>query len=386
MLNEKAKTEEMNSLIERADKIIETAELETRELTESELTELNDIKGKVTTISETIKTMNEINKTRSTETMEVIKNEQAIEETRSVEEIEYRAFDDFLRGVVNERNGEMTYGNNGAVIPQTIAKKIVAKVYDISPILAKATRFNVKGNLEIPVYPATGTGLSVGYAAEFTDLTSSTGDFTKVELKGFVIGALSIVSKSLINNADFDLVGFVVDRMGYEIAKFIEGQLINGTSQKIAGLSDCTNVKTLTSTSAITGDDLIALQGMVKDIYQDNAMWVMSSATRDYLRTLKDSENRYLLNDDISAPFGKTLLGRPVYVSDNANDIGASKKVIYYGDMSGLGVKFAEEINIEVLRERYAPQHAVGILGFAELDAKTLDNQKIAVLCMGATT
>lgn len=386
MLNEKAKTEEMNSLIERADKIIETAELETRELTESELTELNDIKGKVTTISETIKTMNEINKTRSTETMEVIKNEQAIEETRSVEEIEYRAFDDFLRGVVNERNGEMTIGNNGAVIPQTIAKKIVAKVYDISPILAKATRFNVKGNLEIPVYPATGTGLSVGYATEFTDLTSSTGDFTKVELKGFVIGALSIVSKSLINNADFDLVGFVVDRMGYEIAKFIEGQLINGTSQKIAGLSDCTNVKTLTSTSAITGDDLIALQGMVKDIYQDNAMWVMSSATRDYLRTLKDSENRYLLNDDISAPFGKTLLGRPVYVSDNANDIGASKKVIYYGDMSGLGVKFAEEINIEVLRERYAPQHAVGILGFAELDAKTLDNQKIAVLCMGATT
>lgn len=381
MLNEKAKTEEMNSLIERADEIIETAELETRELTESELTELNDIKGKVTTISETIKTMNEINKTRSTETMEVIKNEQAIEETRSVEELEYRAFDDFLRGVVNER-ANMTLANNGAVIPQTIAKQIVAKVYDISPILAKATRFNVKGNLEVPVYPASGTGLSVGYATEFTDLTSSTGDFTKVELKGFVIGALSIVSKSLINNADFDLVGFVVDRIAYEIAKFIEGQLINGTSGKILGLSDCTNTKTTTSSSAITADELIGLQGLVKDIYQDNAMWIMSSATRDYLRTLKDSENRYLLNDDISAPFGKTLLGKPVYVSENCNDITADKPVIYYGDMSGLGVKFAEEINIEVLRERYAPQHAVGILGFCELDAKTIDNQKIAVLKM----
>ncbi|MCQ2077654.1 MAG: phage major capsid protein [Bacteroidaceae bacterium] len=382
MLNEKAKTEEMNSLIERADELIATAELETRELTETELAELNDIKSKVTTISETIKTMNEINKTRSTETMEVIKSEQAIEETRSVEELEYRAFDDYLR---NNERADMTYGNNGAIIPQTIAKKIVAKVYDISPILAKATRFNVKGNLEIPVYPASGTGLSVGYATEFTDLTGSTGDFTKVELKGFVIGALSLVSKSLINNADFDLVGFVVDRMAYEIAKFIEGQLINGTSQKIAGLSDCTNVKTLTSTSAITGDDLIALQGKVKDIYQDNAIWVMSSATRDYLRALKDSDNRYLLNDDISAPFGKTLLGRPVYVSDNANDIGEGKKVIYYGDMSGLGVKFAEEINIEVLREKYATSHAVGILGFAELDAKTIDNQKIAVLQMGTT-
>ena len=112
MLNEKAKTEEMNSLIERADTIVETAEIEKRELTETELTELNEIKGKVTIISETIKTMNEINKTRSTETMEVIKSEQAVEETRSVEEIEYRTFDNFLRGVVNERNGEMTLGNN----------------------------------------------------------------------------------------------------------------------------------------------------------------------------------------------------------------------------------------------------------------------------------
>lgn len=382
MLNIKAKTEELNSLIERADEIIATAETETRELTEEEQTEIREISEKTTKISDLIENYNKINELRSVDTMEnEVKVE--IEETRSIEEREYKEFDTFLRSAYNER-GNMTLANNGAVIPQTIAKQIVSKVYDISPILARATRFNVKGNLEVPVYPASNTGLSVAYATEFTDLTGSAGDFTKVELKGFVIGALSLVSKSLINNADFDLVGFVVERMAYEIAYFIEGELINGTSQKIAGLSDCTNVKTLTSTSAITGDDLIALQGRVKDIHQANAIWVMSPATRDYIRTLKDSENRYLLNNDFSSAFGYTLLGKPVYVSDKANDIDAGKKVIYYGDMSGLGVKFAEEINIEVLREKYATQHAIGVLGFAELDAKTLDNQKIAVMAMKA--
>ena len=321
VLNIKAKTEELNSLIERADEIIATAETETRELTEEEQTEIREISEKTTKISDLIENYNKINELRSVETMDnEVKVE--IEETRSIEEREYKEFDTFLRSAYNER-GNMTLANNGAVIPQTIAKQIVAKVYDISPILARATRFNVKGNLEVPVYPASNTGLTVAYATEFTDLTGSAGDFTKVELKGFVIGALSLVSKSLINNADFDLVGFVVDRIAYEIAYFIEGELINGTTSKIAGLSDCTNVKTLTSTSAITGDDLIALQGMVKDIHQANAIWVMSPATRDYIRTLKDSENRYLLNNDFSSAFGYTLLGKPVYVSDKANNISA---------------------------------------------------------------
>lgn len=380
MLNIKAKSEELNSLIERADEIIATAETETRELTEEEQTEIREISEKTTKISDLIKNYNKINELRSVDTMEnEVKVE--IEETRSIEEREYKEFDTFLRSAYNER-GNMTLANNGAVIPQTIAKQIIAKVYDISPILARATRFNVKGNLEIPVYPASNTGITVTYATEFTDLTGSAGDFTKVELKGFVIGALSLVSKSLINNADFDLVGFVVERMAYEIAYFIEGELINGTSQKIAGLSDCTNTKTTASSSAITGDELIELQGKVKDVYQANAIWVMSPATRDYIRTLKDSENRYLLNNDFSSDFGYTLLGKPVYVSDKCNNITADKPVIYYGDMSGLGVKFAEEINIEVLREKYASSHAIGILGFCELDAKTLDNQKIAVLVM----
>ena len=373
----------MNELVEKAEKIVTTAELEKRELTDEEVATLGEIRAEVNKITELLGVFKDIEGARGG--CEV--QDTPVDEQRSVEEMEYRAFDDYLRGTINSRSGELAPSNNGAIIPTTIAKKIIELVYDISPILSKATKFNVKGTLEVPVYPASSsTQISCGYATEFTDLTSSTGNFTKVELKGFVIGALTIVSKSLINNVDFDLVGFVVNRMAYDIARFIEGELINGTSQKIAGLSDCTNVKTLTSTSAISGDDLIALQGMVKDIYQGGAMWVMNGATRDYIRTLKDSDNRYLLQDDISAPFGKTLLGKPVYISDNCGTITSGAKVIYYGDMSGLGVKFAEELNIEVLREKYATSHAIGVLGFAELDAKTLDNQKIAVLKMGTTS
>ena len=50
--------------------------------------------------------------------------------------------------------------------------------------------------------------------------------------------------------------------------------------------------------------------------------------------------------------------------------------------MKGLATKFNEDINIQVLRERYAPQHALGIVGWFEFDSKVIDAQQIAKLVM----
>jgi HK97 family phage major capsid protein len=100
---------------------------------------------------------------------------------------------------------------------------------------------------------------------------------------------------------------------------------------------------------------------------------------------LKSSTGYYLLNDDVSSPFGTTLLGKPVYVSDNMNDMAAGKTAIYYGDLTGLATKFSEEMNIEVLREKYATQHAVGVVGWFEFDSKVVNEQAIAKLTMKAS-
>ena len=319
------------------------------------------------------------------------KDERACGEDKARAEQEERAFANYIRGVVShERDGELAPANNGAIIPVTIAKRIVELVYDVCPILEKSEKYNVKGKLEIPYYPAnSSTQITVAYATEFEDLTSSTGNFTSIELSGFLAGALTKISKSLINNTDIEIVGFVVKRMAYDIARFIEKELLIGTKgngtttqDKVLGLSMATNITELDSTSIITSDDLVTFQGTIKDIYQANAMWIMSPKTRDALRLLKDDVGRYLLNDDITSPFGKVLLGKPVYVSDNMPDIGATNKVIYYGDMSGLATKFSEEVHIEVLRELYAAQHAIGVVGWVEFDGKVQDQQKIAVLKM----
>lgn len=391
MFKTKALTERKNDLITRAENLVNTAESEKRELTDAEAAELAEIRDDVKKIKDALDITDTIDEARDGEPAKDNASEGADracgeDEERAIEKRDYDAFDNYIRGhVIHERANELAPANNGAIVPTTIARKIIELVYDMCPILERSDKYTVKGKFSIPYYPANAaTQIAVDYQTEFNALSSSTGNFTTIDLTGFLAGALTKVSKSLVNNVDFDLVGFVVKRMAYDISRWIEKELINGTSQKIAGLSGATNTLTAAASSAVTADELIQLQGKVKDVFQDNAIWIMNPATRDALRTLKDDVGRYMLIDDLQSPFGKILLGKPVYVSDNCPTLGSGKRAIFYGDMSGLAVKFSEELNVEVLRERYADEHAIGVIGWVELDGKVANQQKISVLVMAS--
>lgn len=388
-MNYKGLNEKKNDLITRAEEIINDAEAKKRELTDDEAQELAEIRDDVKKIKDALKISEELADEKK-ELKEEAAEEQAeadkAKEEADKAEAETRAFEDYIRGRVNERANNFTPAANsgGVVIPTTIANKIIAMVYNICPILERSTKYNVKGKLVVPYYDEGTTSIVVDYATEFQELSSNVGNFDKIELDGFLAGALTLISRSLINNAQFNIVDFVVERMAYAIKRFIEGELLNGTEDKVAGLSGVTKSITAAATTAITADEVVRLHDAIKDDFQGNAIWIMSPATRTALRTLKGNTGYYLLNDDISSPFGSTLLGKPVYVSDNMPNMAAGKTAIYYGDMGGLATKFSEDINIEVLREKYATMHAVGVVGWLEFDAKVEDAQKIAKLVMAA--
>ena len=388
---EKELNERKNEHITRAEETLNKAKEEKRELTEAEAEELAEIRDNVRRIMKTLELKGEFDKMegKALEKEGLPKDEAKTEIEIEKEERalnEEKAFADYIRGVVtNERATNMTLTDNGAVIPTTIANRIIRKVYDISPILQRSTKYNVKGTLELPYYDESTQAITVAFATEFQELESNIGKLDSITLTGYLAGALSLVSRSLINNSQFDIVSFVVDVMAYDISRFIEDVLLNGKGS-VKGLSDLTNVKTTASATAITADELILAQGKVKDVYQNNAIWIMSPATRDAIRSLKDEMGRYLLQDDISLPFGKSLLGKPIYVSDNMPEMTAGKNAIYYGDMSGLATKFSEELSIQVLREKYATMHAVGVVGWIEFDSKVENAQKIVAVKMAGTT
>lgn len=380
-------TKKKNVLIEELKKLTDPLHTEERGFTAEEKTHYDELSAEIKNISDTINSLNEMRDLEQSASIPAASSKQ-----EKSEDAEIREFAEYIRTLrvpetrADEQN--FTMGANGAIVPTTIAQMVIKKATELCPILGGATVFHVKGTLKIPVYGPDKThsnDITVGYSSDFSELTANAGKFTSVDLTGYLMGALTLIGKSLLNSSDIQLVSFVTDVMAEKFAIFIEKELLNGTSGKCTGaLSTGTGITTAAST-AITTDELVALQASVKQVFQNNACWTMSADTFTAIKTLKDSNGRYLLQDDVTQEFPYRLLGKPVFISDNMPKIEAGTKPVLYGDYSGLAVNIREELSIEVLKEKYATQHAVGIVGWIELDSKLMDEQRLAVLTMKST-
>ena len=79
-------------------------------------------------------------------------------------------------------------------------------------------------------------------------------------MRDSLVGALTKVSVSLINNVNFNLSGYVVTKIAEAMAEFLEKELLAGTNGKMTGLASCSQGIVAATTSVITVDELIDLQ------------------------------------------------------------------------------------------------------------------------------
>lgn len=370
--------EKRNQLVDEINAIFVQAETEKRALSEEEQGVFDSKTAELKALDKTIEAKTEARSLSMMDDPTPKTPEQKVEE-RSAEEVEERAFETLIRE--NRADANMAKADNGAVIPTSIANRIIERVKQIAPIYALATKFNVKGKLTFPVGE---DAITTAYGTEFTKLESTKVGFDSLELDGHLVGALSKISNSLINNSQFDIVSYVVNKVAESIAIFLEDELINGTT-KINGVLDTTNntnvTKFDTTAELPTVDELIAMQVQIPQQNQAGCMWLVSNKTLVALRQLKDGNNRYLLQDDITNGFGYTLLGKPVMVSDNMKDTN-----VVYGDFSAMYVNVHEDVAIQVLTEKYADEHATGVLAWLEVDARVIEPQKLVVSAKKTTS
>lgn len=376
-------TEQRNEIVTAMQNLVNTAKAENRVLNETEVETFNTLEKEVRGLDTTIEAMNKANAL----TLAPVAEPTPVGGNMSVADKEAKQFENMIRGIVNA-DEPTTVADGQVTIPTTIASRIIDAVVEICPIYELADRYNIRGTIVLPKYDAENSSIAMTYASEGTQAESGKAVMTSIELKGYLGRCLAKISKSLINNSEFDIVSFVIAKMAQAIALFIETELLKGTQNKIEGLRGVTADMTVTSaiSTAITVDELMDTQDKVVDKYQSNSFWIMNRATRNAIRKLKDKEGQYLLNRDLTARWGYSLLGKDVYCSDAMDTIGAGKTVVFYGDYSGLAVKTSEDVSMQILNERYAEEHMTGVLAFVEMDAKVADTQKISKLvCAGGS-
>ncbi|NCB82859.1 MAG: phage major capsid protein, partial [Bacilli bacterium] len=146
-------------------------------------------------------------------------------------------------------------------------------------------------------------------------------------------GAIPLSQES-IDDADVDLVSLV--------SESISQIKVNTTNDAIAKV-----LKTFTAKTVANLDEIKALlNGGFDPAY--NVSLIVSQSFYQALDTLKDGNGRYLLQDDITAVSGKTLLGKPVFVlSDevlgaNKAFVGDFKRGVLFADRKDLGLRWAD--------------------------------------------
>ena len=377
-MNLKELMEKRNDLVDQIENLTKNVETEQRAFSQEENEKFESLTKEVEDIDKTIAQVERAQKLTKVDT--TTDNGEGENE----DDLEVRAFADTIRGGADSN---ITKGDNTAVIPKTIANRIVDKIKDISPLFRDATKYNVKGTFSIPYVDSANDNITVAYAEEFTDLEAKSTHLLSVDLTGYLMGVLAKVSISLLNSTDIDLVDFVVNKMAASAAAFIDKKILDpsaptGDNAKIKGLSNAEQIVYAGSVSAITADTLIKLKNKLKSAYQAGAYFVMHPETLTAIQLLKDNNQRYIFNDEIQNGFSGTILGKPVYTSDQCPMIAEDANVIFYINPSqALAVKMVEE-SITILRERYATQHALGIVDWVELDARIQNQQAVAVLNM----
>ncbi len=381
--------EKKNSLLNEMEDILNKAKEETRSFTEEEKSRVEEIKSEIRGLEQVIANEEELRSFDKSNITRATGNSEKTTEERQQEEVE-KEERQFIDAVATGEIRNLTAGNNGGIIPVTIASDIIDTVKELCPLLDHADIYHVAGELRLPKFKATSssaggvaTPIAASYVNEFTELTESTAQFETINLTNQIIGVLVKMSKSLLNRANFDVRSFIVNKVAKTIVEFLEKEMLIANAGKIQGAINTTNEVVAANQDKLDTTDLVDVQMAIPSAYQKNCMWIMHKDILKALRKLKTADGQFILNADVTAPFGYTILGKPVYLSDSMpKNIAAGQDVMLYMDASGYAVKMTKSMEIQMLMEKYATQYAVGICAYVEIDAKIADENKIARLKM----
>lgn len=372
-----AKVAEMKALVD-------SASVETRSLTDEEAVQIEELKKAIAEIDRTIEAIKAAHEADIAEG-EAVAEEAKAEETEAEET---RALASVIRGEAVETRAITGTGlaNAGAVVRQTLAKRVIDKAKDICPFLELAQIYNVDGKLSIPYVDTEGSDSEFAVVSDLDDIKDGKIAFKTIDLDDVIAAVNYPVSKTLINSSDIDIVNFVVDTTARKFAEYVDAAIVKGNA-KVKGLTTLTNTKATAAQGVISIDDMVTVVGTLPTAYKTNAVWIMHPQTLTALKKLKDGDGRPLFTSDLAAGFGDKILGYTVYTSEHC-PIGAeaNEVVAYFGNLrDALAIKLGKGLEVEVLKEAYAKQYAIGISATVSMDAKIQNEQAIVALVNAAS-
>lgn len=214
------------------------------------------------------------------------------------------------------------------------------------------------GNVAIPRQSG---AASTYWVAEDGDVTASSGSFDQVSLTPKTIGALSSMSRRVMQQSTPDIEMLVRNDLAKQIALGIDLAALNGSgaSGQPKGICNTTGIGSVTISDAITYYDLIDLETAVASANADvgGMAYVANAAMIGTLKKLKDGDDRpiWYQNEGVVSGTPGQINGYNVYRTNQC----PSGKVIF-GNFSDLII--GEWGSLEILPNAYGDGYKNGAI------------------------
>lgn len=223
-------------------------------------------------------------------------------------------------------------------------------------VIARRDESALWSKLGVTEIPGVGTTVNVPYddegdgefvvateTQEFDDDAPATG---RKQMTLAKYAKIIRISHELLRDEDSRLESFLANWVGRGMAKTHNDLLITEVE------TNGTALKTFASATAVAlgeMEDMVFQSDMVSYLDGGSAAWVMSGPSYAKLIALKGDALTY--SQTPAGVYRESILGFPVYFTNKADTIGASKKSLFFGDWSQVGVR--NGAGLQLIRDPY---------------------------------
>ncbi|MCC6940636.1 MAG: phage major capsid protein [Novosphingobium sp.] len=290
--------------------------------------------------------------------------------------------------------------DGGFAVPQEIDAMIARRMLEISPIrsVANVVRTGTSGFRRLI---STG-GTASGWVSE----AGARPETASPKLAEIIppmgeLYANPSATQAMLDDAAFDLEGWLANEIATEFARAEGAAFINGsgTNQPMGFLSVTASATgdaarafgtlqfiasgNATGLGATPETKLIDLVCQLKAPLRQGAVWVMNSSTLAAVRKLKTADGAFLWQPGLVDGQPDRLLGYAVIEAEDMPDVGANQYPIAFGNFKA-GYLITERRQTTILRDPYTNKPYVQFYATRRVGGQVMDSDAIKLLRIAA--
>jgi HK97 family phage major capsid protein len=240
------------------------------------------------------------------------------------------------------------------------------------------------------------------WLAEAGTIAQVNPSFAQVQFTSNVADSKQVlVSIQLLQDSAFDVQGLLTDAFAIRLARITNAGYTTGTGttqpvgllngvgstgipasniEYAVGASSNNSSSSYNEVNSIGTDDLGNLIAGLDPSYRQNAKFMATQATFDFLRKVKDGFGRPIWTDSLAAAVPDKIFGYGYQWNADMSGIGATNNSMLFGDFSHYVIRDVGPVTFFVFQELYMASLQRGYVCFLRTDGQLLQPAAFAVL------